>query len=181
MRITARIDSVILIKSEALTSELHKKSIGILLLDKISECLKEMRDITNIIIIFSIILIIIHKPYLNDRRWSVLSVLCSTHSYTREIPEPAPFLSWHAGKIGGLQVFPVIKITMVRQVHITYIKYICGLRVKKTICVVLFLRVWSVKTRRPPIWAQQLRMPLHRAVYKVWNLPCISVVLPFPK
>ena len=31
------------------------------------------------------------------------------HRYTREIPEPVPFLSRHGAQIGGLLVFPVIK------------------------------------------------------------------------
>ena len=39
------------------------------------------------------------------------------HRYTPEIPEPAPSLSWHGALFGGLRVFPVIKITMVRQVR----------------------------------------------------------------
>ena len=33
--------------------------------------------------------------------------MISVHSYTREIPEPAPFLSWHGAQIGGIQVFLV--------------------------------------------------------------------------
>ena len=41
-----------------------------------------------------------------------------SHRYTREIPEPAPFLSEHGAQIGGVRVFPVIKITMDRQMHI---------------------------------------------------------------
>ena len=39
------------------------------------------------------------------------------HKYTREIPEPAPFLSWHGSQIGSIRVFPTIKITMIRQVR----------------------------------------------------------------
>ena len=41
------------------------------------------------------------------------------HRYTREIPEPAPSLYRHGAQIGGLRVFPVIKITMVHQVHMS--------------------------------------------------------------
>ena len=36
-----------------------------------------------------------------------------THRYTREIPEPAPILSWHGDQIGSLWVFSLIKITVV--------------------------------------------------------------------
>ena len=39
------------------------------------------------------------------------------HRYTPEIPEPAPSLSRHGAQFGGLRVFPVIKITVVRQVR----------------------------------------------------------------
>ena len=42
-----------------------------------------------------------------------------THRYTREIPEPTPFLSQHGAQIGGLRVFSVIKITVVRQVCVS--------------------------------------------------------------
>ena len=31
--------------------------------------------------------------------------LLFNHRYTREIPEPAPCLSWHGAQIGGLQIF----------------------------------------------------------------------------
>ena len=37
------------------------------------------------------------------------------HRYTREIPEPAPFLLRHGAQIRGIQIFPTIKITAVRQ------------------------------------------------------------------
>ena len=42
----------------------------------------------------------------------------------------------------------------------------------------LFPRVWSAKTRIPPIWAPWLMKPLHGVVYEVWDLPYISVTLP---
>ena len=42
-----------------------------------------------------------------------------TPRYAREIPDPAPFLSWHGAQIGGLQVFPVNKIIVVRQVRLS--------------------------------------------------------------
>ena len=44
---------------------------------------------------------------------------CTVHRYTREIAEPAPFLFWHGAQIGDVQVFPVIKITAVRQVRMS--------------------------------------------------------------
>ena len=31
------------------------------------------------------------------------------HRYTKEIPEPAPFLSWHDAEIWGLPVFPQLQ------------------------------------------------------------------------
>ena len=49
-----------------------------------------------------------------------------THRYRTEIPEPAPSLSWHGALIGGIWVFPTIKITMTRKVRMY-----CGLSVKK--------------------------------------------------
>ena len=39
------------------------------------------------------------------------------HRYTPEIPKPAPSLLRHGAEIWGLWVFPVIKITLVRQVR----------------------------------------------------------------
>ena len=53
-----------------------------------------------------------------------IKAICNIHRYTWEIPEPAPFLSWHEAQIGRIWVFPVIKITVVRQVHITQGRYI---------------------------------------------------------
>ena len=47
------------------------------------------------------------------------------HRYTREILEPVPFLSWYEAQIGGIRVFPTIKITVIRQVCMY-----CGLSVK---------------------------------------------------
>ena len=41
------------------------------------------------------------------------------HRYTREIPESAPFSSGHGAHIGSIGVFPVIKITVVRQVRMS--------------------------------------------------------------
>ena len=41
------------------------------------------------------------------------------HRYTIEIPEPAPFLSWHGAQIEGLWIFPAIKITVVHLVHMS--------------------------------------------------------------
>ena len=52
------------------------------------------------------------------------------HRYTREIPEPAPFLSRHGAQIGGVRVFSVIKIIVVRQVHISPASTaVCGLKI----------------------------------------------------
>ena len=46
-------------------------------------------------------------------------------SYTREILESAPFLSRHGAQIGGIRVFPSIKINVICQVRMSY-----GLSVK---------------------------------------------------
>ena len=54
------------------------------------------------------------------------------HRYTREIPEPAPFLSQHGAQIGGLRVFSVIKITMIRQVCICHLHLLWSEREDKT-------------------------------------------------
>ena len=43
--------------------------------------------------------------------------LIAYHRHTREIPEPAPFLSRHGAQIGGIRVFPTIKITVIHQVR----------------------------------------------------------------
>ena len=40
------------------------------------------------------------------------------HRYTPEIPDPAPFWSRQEAEFGGLQVFPVIRITVVCQVRV---------------------------------------------------------------
>ena len=34
--------------------------------------------------------------------------ICCSHRYTRVIPEPALFLSWHGAQLGSLRVFSVI-------------------------------------------------------------------------
>ena len=52
-------------------------------------------------------------------------VLCRFNRYLLEIPEPVPSLSWHSAPSGGIQVFPMIRITMIRQVCMY-----CGLSVK---------------------------------------------------
>ena len=44
-------------------------------------------------------------------------------------------------------------------------------------CLRLFLRVWSAKTRIPPIGAPLLTTPLHGVVQKLWDLFSISVGL----
>ena len=55
----------------------------------------------------------------------IWSYLGHSHRYTREIPEPAPFLSQHGVQIGGTQVFPVIRISGSSGAYITCIY--CGL------------------------------------------------------
>ena len=39
------------------------------------------------------------------------------HRYRPEIPEPAPVVFRHEAQIWGIQVFPTIKITVIRQVR----------------------------------------------------------------
>ena len=57
--------------------------------------------------------------------------------YRPEIPEPEPSLSWHGAPIGGIRVFRVIKITMIRQVRMY-----CGLSMKINMCETL-QRSWT--------------------------------------
>ena len=108
--------------------------------------------------------------------------MCEHLRYTREIPEHAPFLFRHEAQTGCLRVFPVIKITVARRVFVTRIY--CGLSVKMYTCKMmhctrkLFLCVCGRQNqkKKTPIWAPWLTMPFHGAVYKAWDLPCISVV-----
>ena len=105
---------------------------------------------------------------------------------TRKIPEPAPFLSWHGAQIGGLQIFSVIKVTVVRQVRMSPVCTAITLSMKintrkmprsvQRSWTWLFLLVELAKTRRPAIWASWLTTPLHEAVYEVWDLPCTGCV-----
>ena len=44
------------------------------------------------------------------------SLLCN-HRYRPEIPEPAPSLLQHGAPIGGIQVFPAIRVTLIHQVR----------------------------------------------------------------
>ena len=60
----------------------------------------------------------IHWNEILIQRNEVLNILYS-HKYTREIPESAPFLYRHGAQIGGLRVFHIIKITVIRQVRIS--------------------------------------------------------------
>ena len=59
------------------------------------------------------------------------------HRYREEIPEPAPSLSWHGAPIWGIQVFPMIRITVICKVCMY-----CGLSVK-------------IKTRKTPHGVQR--------------------------
>ena len=48
------------------------------------------------------------------------------HRYRSEIPEPAPSLFRHGAQIGGIPIFPVIKIIV-----ICLVRMYCGLSVMK--------------------------------------------------
>ena len=48
-------------------------------------------------------------------------------------------------------------------------------KIVDTFVLLLYLHVWSAKSRIPPIWAPWLTTPLHWVVYKVLHIPCISV------
>ena len=48
-------------------------------------------------------------------------MIIAVHRYTLEIPEPVPSWFWHGAQIGGLQIFPVIKISVVHQVRICHL------------------------------------------------------------
>ena len=56
-------------------------------------------------------------PRYHCNKFQYLTGLRYIHRYTREIPEPAPFLSWHGTQIGGIRVFPTIKTTAICQVR----------------------------------------------------------------
>ena len=71
-----------------------------------------------------------------------------------------PSLSRHGAQIGGFQVFPEIKITLVRQVrllpassvrseHEAYNAAQCA-KIVDPFCLRLFLRVWSAKNPEYP-------------------------------
>ena len=65
-----------------------------------------------------------------------------------------------------------VKITRVEMQH-------SAQRSSRHLFCILFLCVWwAKKTWRSPIWAPWLTTPLHRVVYQVWDLPCISVCWP---
>ena len=57
-------------------------------------------------------------PFFPEETYFFRKFLSPVHRYTREIPEPAPFLPRHGAQIGGIQVFPTIKIIVIHQVHI---------------------------------------------------------------
>ena len=93
-------------------------------------------------------------------------------------------LSCHGAQIGDIWVFPAIKITIIHQVPMY-----CILTVKIIVCYVawcanirgriLFACVSASCGRQnpnTPVWALWLTPSLHRAVCKVWELPCVSVV-----
>ena len=111
------------------------------------------------------------------------------HKCTREIPEPVPFLSPHGPQKGGLWVFPVIKITLDLQVHMspastvfrpwwTCVKCRTACEDCGRICYAfVFLCVCGRQNPEDsPNWAPWLTTPLHWMVYEVWDLPCLSVI-----
>ena len=68
--------------------------------------------------------LILHMSFVNHSAWYKVTRLFSTdlgiaHRYMWEIQEPAPFFSRHGAQIGGSLGFPVIKITVVRQVRMS--------------------------------------------------------------
>ena len=97
---------------------------------------------------------------LRHEKWNYNSVSCYNR-YRREIPEPALFLSWHGAQIGGLWVFPIIKILVgfIRHLHLLVSehedKYVQNAawhaKIMDAFILHLFLGVWSTKTQRPPI------------------------------
>ena len=66
---------------------------------------------------------------MRDESHNSISKLQPDHSYTREIPEPAPFLSRPGAQIGGVQVFPLNQNNSGSSgVYVTYIY--CSLSAK---------------------------------------------------
>ena len=96
-----------------------------------------------------------------------------------------PFLSLHGAQIRGIQVFPTIKITVIRQVGMY-----CGLSMKINMSetptarddhgriLLTFVSACVVgKNRNTPNLSPMADNAITRGgtVYEVWDLPCISV------
>ena len=45
--------------------------------------------------------------------------LTMTHRFTPEIQESVPFSPWRGAPIGGIWIFPMIKITVIHKAHIS--------------------------------------------------------------
>ena len=69
--------------------------------------------------VFTIKIIIPDKQLILLDRITFCCSVCFHHRYRTEIPEPASFWFQHGTQIGGIRVFPVIKITVIRQVHMS--------------------------------------------------------------
>ena len=103
----------------------------------------------------------IHAPA--RAHWHHCQLGIAPHTYTREIPEPMPFLSRHRAQIWGFRVFHVIKITVVRLVHMSLHllrsehKMPHGVQRSCThLLCVCFCVCGRQKTHRLPIWAPWL-------------------------
>ena len=86
----------------------------------------------------------------------------------------------HGAPIGGLRIFPIMKPW--------FVMCLCHLHLlqsksddKHALRAAWHIKIVGAKTWTPPIWVPLLTTPLHRAVYKVWNLPCVSVVFMYKK
>ena len=79
----------------------------------------------------------------------------TAHRYTREIPEPAPFLSRHGAQIGGIRVFPnncdspgaYVLQSEHESKHVWNAKW--RVKIVDAFCLRMFPLVWSVKPKYP--------------------------------
>ena len=111
------------------------------------------------------------------------------HRYTREIPEPAPFLSRHGAQIGGCQVLPVIKITVVCQICMSPTSTaVCGVKISTrkmphgargswTHLICICFCAYGQQNPEDPQFEPMADNAIRQGgTYEAWDLPCISVV-----
>ena len=109
---------------------------------------------------------------------------------TPKIPEPTLSWSLHGAQFGGLRVFPVIKIIVVRQVHVlppctavwtwrqTCVKPCAANENREHICFAFVFACVVSKNPKTPILSSMADNAITRGgIQEVWYLWCISVVI----